>query len=282
MRIGEELLRVKALLQHGRFLAWLRDEIRMEPRTAQRMMSVALNLKSDTVSQMRMAPTALYLLASDSTPPEVREQILDEARSGRPITRAEVRRRTRGHRNEFTEGAEGNASIPSGRSFEGNDLPAPDMVQDETPGGLARRAAERRNGHHRPVPKTRAGRNVKPDTTTSSSASPRPSPAPPPAADNAGAAKRSGDDKPDPEPSTLADMSIYGSAMLNMQVWALLQKLIATAPDSAARTMLNGMRRLPEGTLDRVRAEDAAAAAEGAQRRHEIETDYSAEWKRPN
>lgn len=87
---GHELIAVKATLKHGEWGPWLRDECEMSERMAQRLMSVAECFKNDNLSDLNIAPSALYLLASPSTPDDIRQSMLEQARSGARITVAAV------------------------------------------------------------------------------------------------------------------------------------------------------------------------------------------------
>src|SRR5262245_55013987 len=90
--IGQKLIAVKARLQHGEWGAWLRAEFDWDERTARRFMSVGECFKTDNLSDLDIAPSALYLLASPSTPEDIRQSILEEARAGGKITLAAVRK----------------------------------------------------------------------------------------------------------------------------------------------------------------------------------------------
>jgi hypothetical protein len=91
VEIGERLLEVKNFLEHGQFGAWLTAEFEWTDRTARKMMSVAMHFKSEPGSDLRIAPAALYLLASPSTPEAVREKFIADAQNGKTVTRAEVK-----------------------------------------------------------------------------------------------------------------------------------------------------------------------------------------------
>jgi hypothetical protein len=84
--IGQKLTAVKARLKHGEWGDWLRSEFDWDPRTAQRFMNVGERFKNDNLSDLNIAPSALYLLAAPSTPEEVRESVLDQAKAGERIT----------------------------------------------------------------------------------------------------------------------------------------------------------------------------------------------------
>ena len=75
--IGRALLAVKDKLEHGQFLDWIESEFAFGRRTAVRMMQVATEFgdKWDTVAHL--PTTVLYKLAAPSTPPAVREAVLN-------------------------------------------------------------------------------------------------------------------------------------------------------------------------------------------------------------
>jgi hypothetical protein len=87
--IGQRLIVVKERLGHGRFGSWLETEFDWDERTARRFMSVAENLKnkSDTVSEINLAPSALYILAAPSTPDAARDEAFARAKAGESITK---------------------------------------------------------------------------------------------------------------------------------------------------------------------------------------------------
>src|SRR5262245_40690366 len=90
--IGQKLIAVKARLKHGEFGNWLRAELDWNERTARNFMSVAEAFKTENFADLDIAPSALYLLASPSTPEDIRQSMLDEARAGAKITLAAVRK----------------------------------------------------------------------------------------------------------------------------------------------------------------------------------------------
>jgi hypothetical protein len=91
--IGERLLTVKHHRGHGRFGQWLAAEFQMNERSAQRMMAVAERFKSDNVSDLNITPSALYLLASNAVPDDVRRDAIASAKAGTPVTHKAVRGR---------------------------------------------------------------------------------------------------------------------------------------------------------------------------------------------
>lgn len=84
--IGQKLIAVKAALNHGEWGEWLRREFDWDSRTAQRFMSVGERFKNDNLSDLDIAPSALYLLAAASTPDAVSHDIISRARAGARIT----------------------------------------------------------------------------------------------------------------------------------------------------------------------------------------------------
>ena len=74
--VGNDLLAVKESLDHGQFGAWIRAEFGWTDRTARNFMAVAeqFGAKSEMISDLKIAPTAAYLLASPSAPDEARQE----------------------------------------------------------------------------------------------------------------------------------------------------------------------------------------------------------------
>lgn len=89
--IGQKLIEVKEQLPHGAFGPWLEAEFAWTERTARRYISVAEQFKSDTVSDLAIAPSALYLLASPSTPEPARREAIKRAQGGEKISRPAAR-----------------------------------------------------------------------------------------------------------------------------------------------------------------------------------------------
>lgn len=86
--IGRELIQVKTLLGHGRFLDWLQAEFEWSERTARNFMAVALKLERPAQNGKicQYAPSALYLLAGGNTPEAARREAEELAEEGQRIT----------------------------------------------------------------------------------------------------------------------------------------------------------------------------------------------------
>lgn len=91
VEIGQRLIDVKAKLPHGQFGQWLKDEFDWKPTTAWKMMNVASQFKSSHCEDLGIGASALYLLADPSTPDEIRDQFIEQAKSGEPVTHAAVK-----------------------------------------------------------------------------------------------------------------------------------------------------------------------------------------------
>lgn len=85
---GTDLARVKAALPHGQFGRWLRAEFGWGERAAQNFLSVAERFgpKSALIADLRIVPTAAYLLAAPSVPGDVRDRAIARAEAGETIT----------------------------------------------------------------------------------------------------------------------------------------------------------------------------------------------------
>lgn len=86
--VGEELRAVKQALPHGGFGPWLRAEFGWTERTARNFMIVAERFgpKSEMISDLRIDPTAAYLLAAPSAPEEASAFAVQRAQNGERIT----------------------------------------------------------------------------------------------------------------------------------------------------------------------------------------------------
>lgn len=102
LEIGNGLLFVKEKLGHGQFLAWLEREFAWNVRTAQNFMRVAETFKSENFSHLKnVAPSALYALASDSTPEDVRAEFRARAAAGEQVTHKQVTTRLAARKREI-------------------------------------------------------------------------------------------------------------------------------------------------------------------------------------
>jgi len=82
--IGQALLAVKDVLEHGQFGQWLKAEFGWTDRTARNFMAVAAAFgpKTEMSSELQIDPTAAYLLAAPSVPEQAREQALERTEAG--------------------------------------------------------------------------------------------------------------------------------------------------------------------------------------------------------
>jgi hypothetical protein len=90
VEFGQDLEMMRNELPRGRFVPWLRAEFGQSRRWAEHQIHVAawLTAKCEIIShlQLRIDPTAAYLLAAPSTPEEAREEALNRAMNGERIT----------------------------------------------------------------------------------------------------------------------------------------------------------------------------------------------------
>lgn len=89
LEIGRILIEVKAALGHGQFVAWLDSEFGWSRDTARNFMSVA-EMFGDMTKISSFAPSALYALASNSVPAEIREEFVAQAEAGGKVTHKQV------------------------------------------------------------------------------------------------------------------------------------------------------------------------------------------------
>jgi DNA modification methylase len=92
--IGQRLADVRSALKHGQFEAWLKAEFGWSRRTAYNFINVYETFQERAnLAQIDIATSALYLLAAPSTPSDVREASLREAKEGKKITHKDLRDR---------------------------------------------------------------------------------------------------------------------------------------------------------------------------------------------
>lgn len=84
--IGGKLADVKARLDHGQFGAWLEQEFQWKERMARNFMAVHARFKTANFTDLAIAPSALYLLASPSVPEDTAQAVIERAQAGETIT----------------------------------------------------------------------------------------------------------------------------------------------------------------------------------------------------
>jgi hypothetical protein len=92
IEIGKRLIAIKTKLEHGQFLPCIKAEFGWSDRMAQRFMAVAEAFKSDNLSDLSFAPSALYALAAPSVPDDVRQEAITLAANGQTVTHATAKK----------------------------------------------------------------------------------------------------------------------------------------------------------------------------------------------
>lgn len=83
--IGQKLIEVKEELGHGKFVMWLNAEFNWSESAARKFMQVYRKFKTVKFTDLNIATSALYLLASNSTSFAVRQEALERATQGEII-----------------------------------------------------------------------------------------------------------------------------------------------------------------------------------------------------
>ncbi|MCL1471394.1 DUF3102 domain-containing protein [Argonema antarcticum] len=90
--IGQKLADVRSRLKHGQFDTWLKAEFGWSRRTAYNFVNVYEAFpERANFAQINIATSALYLLAAPSTSQELRDEVLQRAKEGEPVTYKEIR-----------------------------------------------------------------------------------------------------------------------------------------------------------------------------------------------
>lgn len=92
--IGQKLAKVRShLKQRGQFESWLKAEFGLSRRTAYNFINVYETFReSANFARSNIATSALYLLASPSTPQAIRNQFIQQASTGAKITYQDIRK----------------------------------------------------------------------------------------------------------------------------------------------------------------------------------------------
>ena len=91
---GERLHRVKARLQYGEFMTWVESEIKCHYSTALHFMRVweTFGQQKEQIANVGINVSVLYLLSAPSMPEQLRTQIVEMAKAGKPVSFAEAKR----------------------------------------------------------------------------------------------------------------------------------------------------------------------------------------------
>jgi hypothetical protein len=93
IKIGENILAVKAQLKHGQFGKWLETEFQWSRRTAYNYITAFESFGNcANFAQLDFATSALYSLAKSSTPEAARQEALKRAAQGERITSSKARK----------------------------------------------------------------------------------------------------------------------------------------------------------------------------------------------
>ena len=89
--IGRMLSEVQSKLQRGQFDEWIKTEFDWSRRMAYKFISVYKRFdRRINLEEINIATSALYLLAAESTPKEIREEFIQKAQQGEKVTHQEV------------------------------------------------------------------------------------------------------------------------------------------------------------------------------------------------
>jgi Protein of unknown function (DUF3102) len=94
IEIGRRLAECRRILKEDSgWRAWLEDELKWSPQTAGRFIQVyELSQECSNVEHLDLPVSALYLLAAPSTPEEARNEVIERAQAGEPVSVAETKR----------------------------------------------------------------------------------------------------------------------------------------------------------------------------------------------
>ncbi|MEM6614171.1 MAG: DUF3102 domain-containing protein [Cyanobacteria bacterium P01_C01_bin.72] len=115
--IGRMLSEVQSQLQRGQFDDWIKSEFDWSRRTAYKFISVYKRFDhSINLEEVNIATSALYLLAAESTPEEVREEFIQKAQEGEKVTHQQVLRVVKKAKAESTENPQESSQVDNQES----------------------------------------------------------------------------------------------------------------------------------------------------------------------
>jgi cell division protein FtsB len=91
IEVGRRLAEAKTIAGHGNWSAWLDHEFKWTDDTARNFMRVFELSKSRNFRDLSLPVSALYMIAAPSTPDEVRDEVLERAQAGEPVSVAEIK-----------------------------------------------------------------------------------------------------------------------------------------------------------------------------------------------
>jgi hypothetical protein len=91
IEIGRHLTEAKVIAGHGNWLPWLEREFGWTEMTATRFINVYEMSKSNKLLDFDLPVSGLYLLAAPSTPEEARDEIIERAKAGEPVSTGTIK-----------------------------------------------------------------------------------------------------------------------------------------------------------------------------------------------
>ena len=98
IEIGRHLTEAKVIAGHGNWLPWLEREFGWTEMTATRFINVYEMSKSNKLLDLDLPISAIYLLATPSTPEAAKIEIVERAQAGEPLPVAEIKHLVQKHR----------------------------------------------------------------------------------------------------------------------------------------------------------------------------------------
>jgi hypothetical protein len=101
VEIGRRLTLCKKLAGHGHWIAWLNREFGWNPSTAENFTHVYELSRSDKYGNfpnLTLPMSSLYLLAAPSTPEAARDEVMADAKAGKKLSHADVKKTVAKHK----------------------------------------------------------------------------------------------------------------------------------------------------------------------------------------
>jgi hypothetical protein len=112
LEAGRWLTEAKCKCEHGQWMPWLNDNFGLSDRMAQHLINATTKFGANAKRVSDLPQRVVFLLAAPSTPEEVVDDVIAEAKAGKPVTTATVKKKIMKAKLAITGAAEANPTPP--------------------------------------------------------------------------------------------------------------------------------------------------------------------------
>ncbi|WP_315792685.1 DUF3102 domain-containing protein [Bradyrhizobium sp. SZCCHNRI1002] len=112
LEAGRWLTEAKCKCEHGQWMPWLNDNFGLSDRMAQHLINATSKFGANAKRVSDLPQRVVFLLAAPSTPEEVVDDVIAEAKAGKPVTTATVKKKIMKAKLAITSAAGANPTPP--------------------------------------------------------------------------------------------------------------------------------------------------------------------------